>query len=335
MSEGQVLDYSAGFPGAAKIKNAGYVGAVRYIGFPSRHKCTTAGEFADFTANKIGMALVYEDTLVDWRGGRAAGRNAGQRARNHATAIGFPTDRPIYMAIDQDVVNSGEFNTMIEYLLGAGDAFGRSNLVGVYGEADVIDRARDVSVAKYFWQTAAWSHGRHTAADLYQHVGTVFVGGVACDENDVNSLDWGQHNFKKGGWLMSLTDQQQQQLWQWVSDLNSVFGSYYELRKNNVGDQDNHTIGTAVYDIEAVLGDAWVATKGAESGQGVSIGKQVAHLYNHPSQLTDAQISALGKQISDSIIAAGVSSGGVSIDQVVDAVRTVFADAAESNPGQV
>ena len=31
-----VLDYAATRPGAAAIKRAGYGGAVRYIGFPSR-----------------------------------------------------------------------------------------------------------------------------------------------------------------------------------------------------------------------------------------------------------------------------------------------------------
>src|SRR5438128_2380509 len=55
----QVLDYSADLPGAARIKAAGYGGAVRYIGFPDRRKCTTSAELADFTAHGLGMALVY------------------------------------------------------------------------------------------------------------------------------------------------------------------------------------------------------------------------------------------------------------------------------------
>ncbi|MFD1050078.1 hypothetical protein ACFQ1S_33400, partial [Kibdelosporangium lantanae] len=77
----QVLDYSAGFPGAQAIRSAGYSGAVRYIGFPDRRKCATAGELADFTANQIGMALIYENTLTEWRGGYGAGQSAGERAR--------------------------------------------------------------------------------------------------------------------------------------------------------------------------------------------------------------------------------------------------------------
>jgi hypothetical protein len=191
----QVLDYSAGFPGARAIKAAGYAGAARYFGFPERRKCATAGELRDFDANGIGMAAVFEDSAAEWRGGRAAGSRDGIKARNHATAIGFPKTRPIYFAIDQDVVTSGEFAVMLEYLRGAGDALGSPGLVGVYGEADVIDRARDAGVARYFWQTIAWSRSRRTAAHLFQHVGTVYVGGVACDVNDVLADDWGQHNF--------------------------------------------------------------------------------------------------------------------------------------------
>jgi hypothetical protein len=190
----QVIDYSAGFPGAQAIRDAGYAGAVRYIGFPDRRKCATASELADFMANQIGMALVYENTLTEWRGGYSAGQAGAHRARNHANSIGFPSDRPIYVAIDQDVVTNGEFDRMTDYLQGAGSVLGGPTRTGVYGEADAIDHAREQGVATWFWQTAAWSRGRRTACHLYQHVGTVYVGGVACDVNDAQSDDWGQHN---------------------------------------------------------------------------------------------------------------------------------------------
>lgn len=203
----QVLDYSTGFPGAWTIRSAGYAGAVRYIGFPDRRKCATADELADFTANGIGMALVYENTLTEWRGGYGAGQAAGERARGHARSIGFPDHRPIYLAIDQDVVSAGEFEVMVDHLRGAGTTVGGTGLLGVYGEADAIDRARDVGVASYFWQTAAWSRGRRTSAHLFQHVGTVYVGGVACDVNDVLADDWGQHNLEDDvSWTEQLED---------------------------------------------------------------------------------------------------------------------------------
>jgi hypothetical protein len=192
----QVLDYSSGKPGAVAIKAAGFLGAVRYIGFPSRRKCTTAAELADFTGHGLGMALVYEDSASDWLGGFARGVDAGRRARDHANAIGFPADRPIYMAVDRDVVTEAEFRTMVDYLRGAAGPLGGVRLTGVYGEHDVCARAAQAATATWFWQCRAWSGtpprlfaGRH----LYQRVGQVTVGGITCDINDVVATDWGQH----------------------------------------------------------------------------------------------------------------------------------------------
>jgi hypothetical protein len=202
----QVLDYSAGFPGAltiAAVRDAQgkqrFVGAVRYIGLPGRTKCTNRNEYEDFSRHGLGMALVFEESAGNWRSGAAQGRVDGRRARDHANAIGFPANRPIYMAIDQDVVSVAEFASMIEYLRGAAESLGGLHVTGVYGEADVIDRARSARVngqpvATWFWQTKAWSKGRVTAANLLQLIGTVYVGGIACDINDVLADDWGQHN---------------------------------------------------------------------------------------------------------------------------------------------
>ncbi len=189
----QVLDYSAGRPGAANIKAAGYAGAVCYIGFPERVKCTSSAEREDFEAHGLSMALVFEDTAGRWRGGRAAGVIDGSDARAHATLEGFPTSTPIYAAIDQDVVTANEFLIMLDYLRGFAAAVGGAGLAGVYGEADVIDRAREAGVVAWFWQTKAWSGGRRTAANLLQLIGTVYVGGIGCDVNDVLTPEWGQH----------------------------------------------------------------------------------------------------------------------------------------------
>lgn len=208
----QVLDYSAGLIDGQAIKNAGYGGAVRYIGFPDRRKCTTKSEFDRFTAAGIGMALVFENNTTDWRGGFAQGAASGRLARNHANAISFSADRPIYMAIDQDVTGI-DFNLAMQYLHGASTTLGGAYATGVYGEADVIDRARAYRVdgkpvCSFFWQTAAWSHGRKTTANLFQHVGTVYVGGIACDINDVLTDDWGQHNYQGGLGMADLTQTQ-------------------------------------------------------------------------------------------------------------------------------
>jgi hypothetical protein len=223
----QVLDYSGGFPGAAAIKDAGYPGAVRYIGTPGNRKNATALELADFIAHGIGMALVFEQSATNWRGGFERGKVDGRAGRDHANRIGFSADRPIYMVIDQDVVLSGEFAAMIEYLRGAGTTLGGAELVGVYGEADVIDRARDAGVAHWFWQTAAWSRGRVAGGlHLYQRVGTVTVNGVPCDVNDIKASDWGQHQ----GGDMPLTDEDKKAVAAEV--MSALYGARFEGNRN-------------------------------------------------------------------------------------------------------
>ena len=198
----QVLDYSAGFPGARAIKAAGYAGAVRYIGTPGNRKCATKAELDDFNAHGLGMALVFEQTAGQWRAGFEQGKQDARLAREHADAIGFPRGRPIYMAIDQDVVTEDEFRAMGKYLDGAGEVLGR-HLTGPYGEYEVCRRSAEWGF-RWQWQCRAWSgiavilhfEGRR----LYQYFGhpnggpNPEIGGVDCDVNEADNPDWGQHN---------------------------------------------------------------------------------------------------------------------------------------------
>lgn len=190
------LDYSAGHPAAATVIADGYPGIIRYVGFDPalRPKCIGAAEYADMNRAGVGVALVYEDQAGDALAGRAAGRTAATRARQWADRIGFPAGRPLYLACDTDVVTEAQFVAVLDYLRGAGDVLG-PGLVGVYGEYDVVERAAQAGVAHWFWQTMAWSGGRVSPRNhLRQLVGTTYVGGVACDRNEIRQADWGQHN---------------------------------------------------------------------------------------------------------------------------------------------
>jgi hypothetical protein len=189
---GQAVDYSTGYPGAQVIRDHGFKGAVRYIGFPDRRKCTNAEEVRDFQVAGVGMALVIEDDIGDWRRGFAGGQHLASLGLRHAGDVGFPAERPFYMAVDSDVQSGENFRIMGEYLQGAGSVLGGAELVGVYGEADVLDYARAHGLAEWFWQTTAWSRGRRVDAHLYQRMGYVRIGKVTCDFNDILKDDWGQ-----------------------------------------------------------------------------------------------------------------------------------------------
>jgi hypothetical protein len=186
------LDYSAGFPGGSAVKVAAS-GVVRYVGTPGRTKNITASEYRDMTANGVGVALVYENRTGDSAGGYAAGVTAAQAARADANNVGFPTNRPIYFAIDSDQ-GATPPAVVAAYLDGAASVLGKAN-TGVYGQYSVIEQCVP-SHAAYGWQTAAWSGGKRSAkAALYQRIGTVVVGGIGCDINDILVTDWGQHSY--------------------------------------------------------------------------------------------------------------------------------------------
>ncbi|TWP51827.1 DUF1906 domain-containing protein [Lentzea tibetensis] len=251
----QVLDYSAGFPGAAAIAADGYGGAVRYIGFPNNRKCTTAEELADFTEHELGMALVYEHTAGDWRAGFDGGQAAARIARDHADAIGFPEDRPIYFAVDQDVVHEHEFVAAMEYLRGASDVLGVEN-VGVYGEHDVVARAADEGVATWFWQCRAWSgtpvryfDGRH----LYQQASPQpHVGGVQCDVNEVLTDDWGQHDAER-----EEVNEEHERIREAIELLQQIVGDGEEEEEEEESDEpDEEAFDGAITHSEAKVVDA-------------------------------------------------------------------------------
>jgi hypothetical protein len=228
------LDCSAGRPTAAQVKAAGYVGVIRYIGFPANRKCITAAEYADMTSAGVGVALVYEQTAGDALGGRPAGRAGAALAKSHAATVGYPANLPIYMACDTDIVSglerarrlaevgmdtfaaehrqahrpltASQMDAVLDYCRGAGDVLGGPHMVGIYGEFDVIERCAVAGVAEWFWQTRAWSGGRLSAhAHLRQEIGTYVVGGIDCDRNTILKADWGQTGTTEEGSL-SATD---------------------------------------------------------------------------------------------------------------------------------
>jgi hypothetical protein len=236
------LDYSAGRPSAAQVLAAGYVGVIRYVGFPSNRKCITADEYRDMTSNGVGVSLVYEQSVGDALRGRAAGQAAARLALAHAADVGYPVNtRPIYYACDTDVVSEAEFAAVLDYLRGAGDIHGGPSRVGVYGEYDVVERAAHAGVAAWRWQTRAWSGGRlSTQAQIRQEIGTYTVGGIGCDRNTILVPDWGQTGLVQEEIDMPLTPADVDLIWNesvaWPPNTDLPHGKdVYNLREWIVG----------------------------------------------------------------------------------------------------
>lgn len=303
----RVADYSSGMPGAFSIRDAGFIGAVRYIGFPDRPKCTNRGELDAFKAAGLSMALVYEDQAGDWKTGEGGGKAGGRRARNHARSIGFPDACPVYMAIDQDLVQPMDFAIMIRYLKGANQELGGPQCTGVYGEADVIDRARDAGVAGYFWQTVAWSNHRITESNLYQHSGWVTVNGIKCDISDVKNPDWGQYP-REGTTVLSETEYRQITDRVVAAIKNEVLAGDWRFDGNrNPMDMARQTVATGFQN---------EATLNAHTASLAAIYTAVTTVRDRPAVTVDAQA------VAAELKAQGVQ--GVTQEGVETALRNVL-----------
>lgn len=191
------LDYAGGVPHPSLITGGGYSFVCRYLssggpGLPG--KLLTAGEYDALQAAGVAVVVNWETVADRMKGGRDAGIADAQAAHDVVTALGVPSDRPIYFSADWDA-SSAEQVAIDAYLTGAATVIGVSR-VGVYGSYWVVQRCLDNGTARWAWQTAAWSGGQiEPRAHIYQRIGFATVDGVECDVNEARQIDFGQHPY--------------------------------------------------------------------------------------------------------------------------------------------
>ena len=202
-----VLDYSAKPIPARLIRDAGHLGAIRYISPPREKwmqgKPATADEIEDFKKNALDTAFVWQyggaanpDAMRGYEGGRADAEAADKQLKDIKR-----TGYPVFFAVDFDITLNQWNQTAVEYFKAACEVLGRHR-VGIYGHSRVCDWAREDGVigtagdGKYLmWQTISWSRGAvHPQAVLLQNVHNVpGPAGVQVDVNQVLHTYWGQH----------------------------------------------------------------------------------------------------------------------------------------------
>lgn len=196
----QILDYSAGYPGANAVKNAGYAGVIRYLRKEgsSSVRPITKSEFDDMAARNLAVSLVYQHVSKSRiTGGQAAGRHDAQWALARAKELGIPDIPVIYFAADYDAPTS-DWTSIGQYMIGAASVIGKDK-VGCYGKWALLNYLFNGELISYGWQTYAWSPGHnkdpktyHPRAHLFQRLAQVNVGGIQCDVNDVLKPYYGQ-----------------------------------------------------------------------------------------------------------------------------------------------
>ena len=209
-----VVDYSAAPIAAQSVKNAGHIGAVRYISdarlSTMRGKPIRSEEAFDYWSNGLEIAFVWQygkDHNSDVRRGYQGGFADASEAAKRIEALGAKP-QPCYFAVDFNITLD-EWNSFgIEYFRGACDAIGKER-VGIYGHSRVCSWAIEDGVVgespirgKYWaWQTKAWSTP-NTITDgvvLFQRVVDTpsnpgpKIDGITVDVSDVLSPEWGQN----------------------------------------------------------------------------------------------------------------------------------------------
>ena len=209
-----VIDHAGRPPGAAAVKAAGHVGAVRYVsgdrtGGSLPGKPVTRAEVEDYDRHGLGVAFVHQwgkDSAAappDVMRGREGGLIDARASQAKLNEIGRP-DHPVFFAVDFDITLAQWNATAVHYFRAAAEVLGRER-VGIYGHSRVCAWAAEDNVigragARWLaWQTRSWSGGvLAPEAVLYQRIVDTAatpgprIGGTVVDVNDVWSDNWGQ-----------------------------------------------------------------------------------------------------------------------------------------------
>lgn len=197
MSEG--VDYAGSRPNIAQLAAAGKVFACRYGGPGGSWKHLTPAEAQALSASGLAVVANAEGAADGLLGGWSAGVEWATQAEGHFRACGMPPGRPIYFSVDFDV-SSSQWATVASALRGAASVLGGVHRVGVYGGRRAMELARRDGVARWFWQTFAWSAGIWVPGNhLEQYRIGVSLAGAILDLDRTLTSDFGQ-------WMIGVDD---------------------------------------------------------------------------------------------------------------------------------
>lgn len=263
------IDYSFARPSPAQIK-AKYQFVCRYLASDSGKRITEA-ETKALQAESLAIVLVFEDLANQALKGRSQGIADAKEALSQANSIGFPSDRPIYFAVDFDV-QSSQMETIGLYFEGVASVIGK-NRTGGYGGYPLIKYLFDNKLISYGWQTVAWSGGKiDSRIHIYQNGNTDFSGGADIDE--AKQQDYGQ----------------------WETDMITW----------NAGDTYNflaETLGTPYAD-KAKQGNYWHELVGQERGQAVFT---IVRSSQYQTWLKEVKSAGVNKQTALAYVEAHLS----------------------------
>ena len=178
--------------GVARLRLAGKKFVARYLapsGSSYDWKRLRRSEVLALRAARMGLVCVWETSANRALAGQTAGQSDARAAWALLKELGIP-GAVVYFAVDFDARPEDQVR-INAYLRGAGTVLGVGR-VGVYGGYWPVKRAMDAKVARYGWQTYAWSGGnRDRRAQVYQYRNGVRLAGYTVDLDRTYSDDYG------------------------------------------------------------------------------------------------------------------------------------------------
>lgn len=111
-----------------------------------------------YHAAGLGTVCVWETAATRALAGYAAGHADARAARAQEQALGVPTSKPIYFAVDFDETPR-EARAVASYFRGVDSVLGVKR-TGGYGGYWTISRLFNSGLIRFGWQTSGWSGGR-------------------------------------------------------------------------------------------------------------------------------------------------------------------------------
>lgn len=282
------VDYAFSNPSPTGLAAAGKQFAMRYVGPGTSPKHLTVAEATSLKAAGLSLVTLVEGATGDPKGGFTVGVSHARLAVSMLKARGFPTDRPMYFAIDYDV-SSTSWSAAREYLRGAGSVIG-AGLVGIYGEYDAMVWAARDRVAAWFFQTYAWSGGRWYEGNHVEQYrnGATLAGGTVdlCRSRKADFGQWGRTQTFTGGNDMVIYQLPNG----WVGCSTGTTRYAYATEADLKEAMAAFGITTVRKITEAQLGAYGVDVRALDDGDNLT--------------LTDEQVKALGLAIVDAVPSA-------------------------------
>lgn len=167
---------------ASALAKFGFV--IRYVSLYAP-KCVVPSEVKTYHNANKSLALVYEDGAQDALGGANAGAAKAHIAAPILKSIGWPSNLPVYFAVDFSPV-SDQLATILKCVQTFAADIGRPE--AVYGDVNTCNYARNNGV-KFTWQ---FGEGVATGRNIYQGYPPITVDGIEVDPDTAETADYGQ-----------------------------------------------------------------------------------------------------------------------------------------------